>query len=444
MKTPLLIISDAPSASSGLGRICRDLALGVYHNLSDIYDVGTLGYGGNGDRALPFPQYNIEGMKDWFIPTIKDVWENFAGSRKGIVMTIWDASRLLWLSRPQEKIWRRDREIAEWLMTKPFKLCGYFPMDAEGPNGMLCRINAECVYGFDRVIAYSGWAKKMMENTFNEIDCARQELTAIPHGIHTNVFHPHQERDKRGVFHGDLLYNGPVLEDYEKIVGIVATNQARKDYGLAFAALAELSKDTPIRIFVNIDILERHWSIPQLLYDYNLMPRTIINMNLVPDETLARVYSACDLTLGIGPEGFGYPIFESLACGTPVLAGSVGGHAEHMEPSHLIHPVATRVEGVYNSVRPVYDPKKWAFAIKKMLNRSESNPARFTLQKSLLPPRLDWKNLWAAEWEPWFRRQADSLAQQRGPALVETSSNSEMDTDPVENRRSTTVYPVTT
>lgn len=435
MKIPLLILSDAPSSSSGLGRICRDLALGIHHNLSDLYEVATLGYGGSGDKSLPFFQYPIEGMSEWFIPTIKDTWDNFAGNRKGAVLTIWDASRLLWFARPEEKMWRRDREIADWLSAKPFQKWGYFPMDAEGPNGMLCRINAECLYGFDRVIAYSEWAKKMIEKTFNELDCARQELTAIPHGIHKSVFHPRQEKDKRGVFRNDLLFTGPVLEDYEKIVGIVATNQARKDYGLAFAALAELAKDTPLRIFIHIDELERHWSIPQLLYDYNLMHKTILNTNLITDETLAKVYSACDLTLGIGPEGFGFPIFESLACGTPVIAGSVGGHAEHMEPSHLIHPLTTRIEGVYNSVRPVYDPKKWAFAIKKMLNRAESNPARFSLQTSLLPPRLDWKNLWANEWEPYFIRQHQNLMSQKGPVPVETSNILEMDTVTGDHRK---------
>lgn len=426
MKIPLLIISDAPSCSSGLGRICKDLATGIHHHLSDIYDVGTLGYGGPGDRRLPFPQYSIEGLNDFFIPTIKDVWENFAQGRKGAVLTVWDPSRMLWFARPDNPMWLADKEIRKWLLSKPFQKWIYAPMDASGPNDMLCTANAECLYGFDRIIAYSDWARKIIERTFSDQDCRHRELVAIPHGIHTGIFHPHLEANKRSVFRNEFGYSGPAFEDQEKVIGIVATNQIRKDYGMAIAALAEVAKETPIRIFIQVDDLGRHWSIPKLLEDYNLLHLTLVNQSIVSDEVMAKLYSACDLTLGIGPEGFGFPIFESLACGTPVLAGSYGGHAEHMDNDMTMVPGMYRIEGSHNSVRPVFEPKKWAWKIKKILTRSESDSNRFTLRKSLLPPRLDWKNLWSAEWEPWFRKQHETF-QEREPFLVLPSNIPGMD-----------------
>src|ERR1700745_3880785 len=110
---------------------------------------------------------------------------------------------------------------------------------------------------------------------------------------------------------------------------------------------------------------------------------------------MSRVYSACDLTLGIGPEGFGYPAFESLACGTPCVAGTCGGQAEHLS-ENLIEPIAYRLEGLYCMVRPVYDPARWAYRIAKVLKEGKSG-------KSLLPPRLAWSNLWPNEWEKWFK-----------------------------------------
>ena len=94
-RTPLLIISDAPSCPSGLGRICRDLATRIATNLEDVYEVSTLGYGGPGNGHLPFFQHVIEGMHEWFIPTLLDVWNDFAGDRQGVVMFIWDPSRVL-------------------------------------------------------------------------------------------------------------------------------------------------------------------------------------------------------------------------------------------------------------------------------------------------------------------------------------------------------------
>lgn len=433
MKTPLLIISDAPSASSGLGRICRDLALGIHHNLSDTFEVATLGYGGNGDRNLPFLQYPIENMHNWFLPTLEDVWYNFAGNRKGAVLCIWDPARLLWFARPDQKLWSPSAHMSKWLQGKPFEKWIYAPMDAEGPLGKLSIANAECLYGFDRIIAYSEWEKKVIEETYSEIDCKNRDLVAIPHGIHTRVFHPRREPDRCGVFRQDFGFVGNVLEEYEKIVGIVATNQTRKDYGMAIAALAEVNKEIPIRVFIQIDQIEKNWAIGTLLQDFNMIQRTFISTKLVSDDVMAKAYSACDLTLGIGPEGFGFPIFESLACGTPVIAGSVGGHAEHMDPDSLVKPDLTRLESVFNCVRPVYDPKKWAWKIKKALTRNQATPHRFTVDKSLLPPRLDWKNLWDAEWGPYFKRQSQRF-QDSAEARDLPSNTLETDTAPADHR----------
>jgi glycosyltransferase involved in cell wall biosynthesis len=222
-------------------------------------------------------------------------------------------------------------------------------------------------------------------------------LTSIPHGIDTAMFYP--RLPSRNIFHSELQFNGPEILPQEKIIGIIATNQARKDWGLAFNALARLAKEMPIRIYIQTDVLERYWSFPSLVMDYGLMQQTILNTNATSDDTLARIYSTCDLTLGIGPEGFGYPIFESLACGTPVLAGNYGGHAEHMHgdnlpPHSLIQPKEMRLEGVYNCERPVYDPAQWAYYAGKMLRTKKTGA-------SLLPAHLDWNNLWS-RWSDWF------------------------------------------
>lgn len=399
MKIPFLMISDSPSSGTGLGRICRELAVLIHRDCSDIFDVATFGYGGFGDRNLPFQQYFMEGIRDWMLPTLPNVWENFAGNRRGVIFTIWDASRMLWFARPeggpQRLAWCPDPILRQWLMNAPFERWGYFPMDAVAPGHTLSVMLGETIAGYDRVIAYSDWAKKAIERTFSPQICEKQMLIAIPHGIDTDVFKP--VKRTRGVFRQEMSYQGSVLEEYEKVIGIVATNQTRKDYGLAFAALSDVCRDTPARIFIQIDTLERHWSLPNLAIDFNLASRVGANIGFVTDEVMNLMYSACDLTLGIGPEGFGYPIFESLASGTPVIAGSVGGHAEHMSKEMLMRPIAERIDTVYNCVRPVYDPSKWAFEIRKWLKRGKTG-------ESLLPERLAWKNLWANEWQPHLRR----------------------------------------
>src|SRR5882672_8536261 len=98
MPVPLLIISDAPTAGTGLSRITKDLATRIAVHMPDVFRVATLGYGGPYSRHLPFQQYEMR-MEDWNIHNLPEVWEDHAGAEKGIIFTVWDLSRLLWLSR---------------------------------------------------------------------------------------------------------------------------------------------------------------------------------------------------------------------------------------------------------------------------------------------------------------------------------------------------------
>jgi len=165
MPTPLLIISDAPTAGTGLGRITRDLASRIAANLQDEFRVGTFGYGGSYSRALNFPQYLVESMENWNLPTLPEVWQDFAGEEKGIVLTIWDASRLLWFARPENC---PNPILRGFLQNAPFQRWGYFPIDATGPHGKLTGILKHTIEAYDRVLAYSKWAANILEETLDK------------------------------------------------------------------------------------------------------------------------------------------------------------------------------------------------------------------------------------------------------------------------------------
>jgi len=393
-RVPLLIISDAPSYSSGLGRITKDLATRLHTNCSDAFRVATLGYGSPGSRHLPFMQYNIEHMENWFIPCLKEVWDDFAGDEQGIVFTIWDASRLIWFSQPD---YCRDPQIREWLKTRHFMRAGYFPIDAYGPDKKLSVLLNECIVGYERILCYSKWAEGIVRKSLGDISCKTKNISYLPHGIDCEVFQRRPRIESRKVFHEKLGYKGPEVAYDETVIGIVATNQARKDYGAALQVVSEISKAIKVRLFIQVDQLERYWSIPCLLEDFGLMDKAIVNCVTVSDEIMSYVYSACDVTLGIGlGEGFGYPIFESLACGTPSVAISYGGHAEWMDEKCLVHPESFRLEGPHNCYRPVVSRSVWKDRILQAITRAHAG-TEFNL-----PVALDWNNLWP-EWEKWFR-----------------------------------------
>jgi len=390
MTIPLLIFSDAPSAPSGLARIARDLATRIAVRMPDVFQVATVGYGGSGSSRLPFPQYSWTLNDDWIIHDLPEIWRDFAGDRKGIFLSIQDPSRMVWFARPEAC---SDERVRQFLAKPPFRKWGYFPIDAHGPNGKLSFVLKECLLGYDRILCYSKWAEDVVRNTIGDIASTQKDLSNLPHGIDTDVFNP-RGKSWRQVF-GELAVNKKVSVGMdETLIGIVATNQVRKDYGLAISVVAELAKRRKVRLWMHTDHLDRFWSIPYLMSDFGLLGEHICSLSLVGDENMAKLYSACDITLAPGRgEGFGYPIFESLACGTPVVHGNYGGAPEYLEKDNLVTPAAYQVEGNFNNTRPVYSVDSWLYKVEKLLNAKK---------QAELPQRLAWKNLWD-EWEKWFR-----------------------------------------
>lgn len=394
MPVPLLILSDAPTSGTGLGRISADLATRIHENLADVFDVGTLGYGGPMKRSLGFPQYNCD-MRDWVVYNLPDVWRDFAGKKEGIVFTIWDASRMLWFARPENTEYQ---DLRKFLMDLPFKKWGYFPMDATGPNDKLTAILSHTIQAYDRVLGYSNWAYDILKRSLDPRDL---DLDWRPHGIDTSVFYPRHYRAARNGF-GERIkaktQKGKplVIPTDTFLIGIVATNQMRKDFGLGFQVAAEIKKYHKVIVWVHTDILERHWSLPSLVYDYGFQhDECVVTMDNFSDEQMAWCYSAADVTLGIGGgEGFGFPIFESLACGTPCIHGNYGGAPEHMPDWMIVDPYCLRMEGVYSSIRPVYRVEDWVNKIMALPKRGDT---------SLMPSHLDWQHLWP-KWSEWLTK----------------------------------------
>lgn len=370
---PLMILSDAPTASSGFGRIARDLATRIANHLPE-FEVATFGMGGYGSRKLPFRQYNMRGVTDWVPHDIPAVWRDFAGDRKGVLLVIWDASRFRWLSNPEMCA---NKELRDFLLTKPFQTWGYFPLDAEGITGGIPSPTADPMKGFDRVLMYSKWAANLASEELG------YTVESLPHGIDTKVFYP-----RTGV---------ESLKGIEKfftpdkfVVGINATNQSRKDYGTAIAALSIIAQKKPLRAWIHTDRLEGQWSIPALINEYNLNARTIVTVGEFTDAQLAESYSASNVTMSIGlGEGFGYTTYESLACGVPAVLANYAG-AEWLPDAYKLKPVAWQADRTCMS-RPVLTPEQWAEAVIRVAD-----------QKACLPEELRWDVLWN-RWTVWLK-----------------------------------------
>lgn len=372
--TPLLILSDSPSCTSGLGRITRDLATRIHANMKNIYRVGTIGYGGPGSTRFGWPDYHMHSIENWMVPELPLIAEDFAQGEELILLTIWDASRVGWIADPRQC---PMPHLRRWLESGKVRKWTYTPVDAEGVNGKMTIRAENTLKGFERVLNYSKWSAGVTGYP-----------DSLPHGV-DDVFRPRDKKECRRTFI-ESGFMGLKMDSF--LVGIVATNQSRKDWGLGMQTVRLLlNRGMDVKLWCHTDALERYWDLGALVVDYGLQGRVVITTSNFSDEQMSGMYAACDVTLGIGlGEGFGFPIFESLGSGTACVHGRYGGAPEYMPEWMVVDPVAWRWEGP-GLKRPVMVAEDFAAAAVYASER----PVQ-------LAEELRWGRLWP-RWEKWLR-----------------------------------------
>jgi glycosyltransferase involved in cell wall biosynthesis len=399
-RIPIIIFSDSPSAPTGLARITRDIASRIFSKMPD-FDIATFGYGGPGSVRLPFQQYNWKQNDYWLPLELPAVWADFCSDTPGILLTIGDIQRFLQLSSPDLCL---DKPFGGWMRqmreSGKLKLWGYFPIDAHGIDNKLTPQLGYTLQHYDRILVPSEWARTIILNTLPDAT-----VDVIPHGIDTTIFRPRDREYARNQFMGIAqgVMKWPtiptIIPPDALTIGIVATNQSRKDWGLAaetLSLLAKKSKERKIFIWAHTDRLKNSdgWGLLELFGDFNLLPSTVITTGNLTDYAMSWCYNAMELTLGIGRgEGFGYPIFESLFCATPCFAYNYGAHVEYMDKDWVSGIPGLRVEGPLNLLRPVGDPRQWAEQINKLYS-ADNHLMRF-------PSELDWERVWP-RFEKWI------------------------------------------
>jgi glycosyltransferase involved in cell wall biosynthesis len=238
---------------------------------------------------------------------------------------------------------------------------------------------------YDRVLASSEWGAKILVNG------GRLDTDWLPHGIWRDKFH----------IRGDA--KSLIGQKHGVLVGCVMANQQRKDYPVAFRCLGELRRDygNNFNAWVHTDELIRYWNLPALAAEYGLGDCLEVTMDLT-DEQLALRYSACDCTiLPSGGEGFGFPIAESLACGTSCIVSDYAGGAELVPPPCRSKPVAYKVEGPHSVLRPVLDGQDFALLAKYQIEVKRDDRDHTAKDIAQTVDHLSWDNL-RYEWTKWL------------------------------------------
>lgn len=399
---PFVIFGDGPRLTSGLARIARDLAARLFIE-QEALGIRLVQVG------VDFPSgWHWQGGWDFYgyQPNEKDqgrgamelalraLQEPGSNTPKPIVLAITDPSRCYDLTRPAAS-WELPDGAASDVYLEA-SIWGYLPIDSNGIHGSISGPAADAVRSMDRVLAYGQYGAQVLRPLRTD------SVSYLPHGLEPGAFIPRSIEDDPGAFRLWAVSQAPETLR----VGCVATNQPRKDLGLLFAAVAKMRQQQPTVLWLHTNKLTHAWDVGQLAYDFGF-PRdaVFVSTEELTDAQLAARYSWSDVTFapGLG-EGFGYPIVESLACGTPVVHGQFAGGAELIPVADwLVAPVAWRLESCYVLQRPVFNPDHVANALLTAAQAKRQQGQIMVGYCTGSVQHLSWKHLWP-RWRSWIHQ----------------------------------------
>ena len=222
----------------------------------------------------------------------------------GLILTLLD----VWVLRPE-------------LFRAPVRSAAWVPVDHEpAPPGVLGFFEqSDCI-----PIAMSQFGVEQL---------AAHDPVYVPHAIDTSVLYPRDRAQARARLN--------VPED-RFLVGMVAANKgnpSRKSFDQALQAFAEFQrkhKDAMIYLHTEATGMMGGVALPRLLAALDIPPESVI----FPDQHkllctglggdfMAHAYSAMDVLMNpASGEGFGIPVLESQACGTPVIVSDFSAMRE--------------------------------------------------------------------------------------------------------------------
>lgn len=188
---------------------------------------------------------------------------------------------------------------AEWMAMLPPEKGErvYFVQHHEADFPYADRARAAATYRADcRIIAVSGWIVGVLKN-----DYGRDDAALVPNAVDLDLFAPRAPRAK----------------SRRPTVGFMGSRNSTKRVDIAVGAceiLREKFPDLRVRVLAanspNGAYVMHDWFEPA----YN-----------PPQEKLAELYADCDVWLFTSDiEGYGLPLLEAMACGTPLVARPAG------------------------------------------------------------------------------------------------------------------------
>jgi glycosyltransferase involved in cell wall biosynthesis len=167
----------------------------------------------------------------------------------------------------------------------------------------------------------------------------------VPHGVDTNVFKPVEDRE--------ALREQMRFPDDVFVIGVVANNMgfapSRKAFPEIIMAFSEFRRRhenaflylhtnlTGARVHSGVNVVELCETFGVPIEAVGFSPQFELEVGAITDADLASLYASFDVLLNPSyGEGFGIPLIEAQACGTPVIATDWTAMTELVGPGWLV------------------------------------------------------------------------------------------------------------
>jgi len=160
-------------------------------------------------------------------------------------------------------------------------------------------------------------------------------VEVIYHGVDRKRFHPVDRRD--------FLRHFGLPEDRRYML-YVGSEQPRKNVPAVVRTFIKARKEFPDLVLLKVgraDEVRGHPIREQLIRELSAagLGNQALFFDFVPDDLIAAAYSAADVFVFPSLyEGFGMPVLEAMACGTPVVASNTTAIPEIAENAAILVP----------------------------------------------------------------------------------------------------------